>query len=81
MWEVMNACVILHNMINESYHESPQSDTELYERMCPLSYVYHQVPPAFAAFVARRQEVWDANTHHQLQYDVVEHLWRLKGAA
>jgi hypothetical protein len=41
--------------------------------------VDHQVPAEFAAFFAMRQEIRDANTHSQLQDDLVEHLWMLKG--
>ncbi|XP_010233156.1 uncharacterized protein LOC100845782 [Brachypodium distachyon] len=54
-------------------------DTEPYERMNPLANVDHQVPAAFAAFLGRRQEIRDAGTHQQLQDDLVEHLWRLRG--
>jgi hypothetical protein len=37
------------------------------------------VSAAFAAFLAMRQEIRDANTHGQLQDNLVEHLWMLKG--
>jgi hypothetical protein len=37
------------------------------------------VPAAFAVFLAMRQEIRDANNHIQLQDDLVEHLWMLKG--
>jgi hypothetical protein len=40
--------------------------------MDPLADDDHLVPPAFAAFLAKLQEVRD---------DVVEHLWRLKAIA
>jgi predicted membrane-bound dolichyl-phosphate-mannose-protein mannosyltransferase len=36
------------------------------------------VPAAFAAFLTMHQEIQDANTHSQLQDDLVEHLWMLK---
>jgi hypothetical protein len=65
-------------MIMESEREFPGFDIEPYERMDPLVDVDHNVPPAFAAFLARRQEVRNSNTHHQLQDDLVEHLWTLK---
>ena len=81
MWEVMTACVILHNMIIESERDFPVFDTEPYERVGPLADVDHNVPPAFAAFLARRQEIRDTTTHHQMQDHLVEHLWILKGAA
>jgi hypothetical protein len=43
--------------------------------------VDHQVPPAFAPFLAMRQEIRDTTIHHQLQDDLVDHLWILKGGA
>jgi hypothetical protein len=63
MWETMNACVIMHNMIIESEREHPVYDPELYHRQGPLANLDHQVPAAFAAFLAMRQEIRDANTH------------------
>jgi hypothetical protein len=67
-------------MITESEREFPVLDTEPYEQVGPLADVDQNVPPAFAAFLARRQEVRDSNTYHQLQDDLVEHLWTLKGS-
>jgi hypothetical protein len=37
--------------------------------------------PKFAVILTMSQEVRDTNTYHQLQDDVVEHLWRLKAIA
>jgi hypothetical protein len=54
MWEVMTACIILHNMIIESEWENPVFDTQPYDRQGPLAQVDHQVPSAFAAFLAKR---------------------------
>jgi hypothetical protein len=79
MWETLNACVIIHNMIIESEREHPMFDTKLYHRQGPLATLHQQVPAAFAVFLAMRQEIRDANIHSQLQDDVVEHLWMLKG--
>jgi hypothetical protein len=79
MWETMNACVIRHNMIIESEREHPVYDPEPYHRHGPLVNVDHQVSAAFAAFLAMLQEIRDANTDSQLQDDLVEHLWMLKG--
>ena len=82
MWEVMTACVILHNMIIESERTNPMFDMEPYERQRPLANVDHQVSAAaFAAFLARHEQIRDNNNHFQLQDDLVEHLWMLKGAA
>jgi hypothetical protein len=79
MWEVMNACVTMHNMIIESEREYPVVDPEPYHRQGPLATVDRKVPAAFAAFLAMLQEIRDKNTHSQLQDDLVEHLWILKG--
>ncbi|KAK1629674.1 hypothetical protein QYE76_003989 [Lolium multiflorum] len=81
MWEVMNCCVCLHNMIieNERKHPVPLAEQEApYEREGPLAQPNHQVPPSWAAFIAMRQEIRDS-TMHQLQDDLVEHIWRLRG--
>jgi hypothetical protein len=66
-------------MIIESEREHPVYDAEPYHRQDPLANVDHQVLAAFAAFLAIRQEICDANTHSRLQDDLLEHLWMLKG--
>ncbi|XP_020153285.1 uncharacterized protein [Aegilops tauschii subsp. strangulata] len=50
-------------------------------RQGPLAAVDHQVPVAWAAFLNMRQEIRDPQVHQELQKDLVEHLWRLKGNA
>jgi hypothetical protein len=69
MWEIMNAYVIMHNMIIKSERELLVYDHEPYHRQGSLTTVNHQVPTEFAAFIAVRQEIQDANTHSQLQDD------------
>jgi hypothetical protein len=75
----MNAYVIMHNMIIESEQEHPVYDPEPYHHQGPLATLDQHVPVAFAAFLAMRQEIQDANTNNQLQDDLVEHMWMLKG--
>jgi hypothetical protein len=41
----------------------------------------HQVTAAFASFLAMRKKIQDSATHHQLQDDLVDHLWMFKGEA
>ena len=81
MWEIMTCCVILHNMIIESEQEEPVFDIEPYYRQGPLAKVDHQLPATWTAYLSMRQEIRDPQVHHQLQQDLVEHLWRLKGDA
>jgi hypothetical protein len=69
MWTVMNAYVTMHNMIIESEREHPVVDLEPYHCQGPLATIDHQVPTAFTAFIAMRQEIRDGNTHSQLQDD------------
>jgi hypothetical protein len=75
----MNVSVIMHNMIIESEREHPVYDSEPYHRHGPLAILDQHVPTAFAAFLAMCREIRDENTHSQLQDDLVEHLWMLKG--
>lgn len=74
MWEVMNSCVIIYNMIIQTEHAAPIIDDESYHRQGPLAAVDHQVLEEYAAFLAMRQEIQYADTNRQLQDDLVEHL-------
>jgi hypothetical protein len=79
MWEVMNVCVAMHNMIIDGEREDLVLYTEPYHCQGSLAIIDHQVLATFAAFLAMRQEIQDANTHSELQDDLVNHLWMLKG--
>jgi hypothetical protein len=57
MWEIMNACVVMHNMIIEREWEHPVYDLEPYHRQGPLVTLDQQVPTAFAAFLVMHQEI------------------------
>jgi hypothetical protein len=81
MIDVMTACVILHNMIIKSERDHPVHDIEPWHRHGPLVQIDHQVSPAFAPFLAMRRGIRDKPTHYQLQEDLVDHLWMIKGGA
>jgi hypothetical protein len=57
MWETMNACVIMHNMIIQSEREHSVYDPEPYHCWDPLATHDQHVLAAFAAFLAMRQEI------------------------
>ncbi|KAK1645306.1 hypothetical protein QYE76_063111 [Lolium multiflorum] len=80
MWEVMQAYVIMHNMIIEDDRKNHvRSHVGPYECQGPLAEVDHELPADFADFLAMHAEIRDSNVHEQLQADLVEHLWRIKG--
>ena len=81
MWEIMTGCVILHNIIIESEQEDPVFDTEPYHRQGPLAQVDHQLPANWTDYLNMRQEIRDPQVHQELQHDLVEHIWTLKGEA
>jgi hypothetical protein len=57
IWENMNACVIMQNMIIENEREHPVFDTKLYHCQGPFATFDQQVPAAFVAFLTMHQEI------------------------
>jgi hypothetical protein len=73
MWEVMNVCVIMHNMIIESERDEHVHDDQPFDNEGPLAKLEH-VPQQFAAFLHMHQEIRDAGVHVQVQTDMAAHL-------
>jgi hypothetical protein len=77
MWEVMRACVIMHNMIVEDEH-----DEELHDQGWQFQgeLVEPQPGPSlWDEFIAVHHEIRDRHTHNQLHADLIEHQWALAG--
>ena len=69
----MTACVIMHNMIIE--HGRPEDIRFRGFQYQGLNVVPQRVPTTFAQFTQFHAEMWDYQTHIQLQDDLVEHMW------
>jgi hypothetical protein len=77
MWEVMTACVIMHNMIvkdecDEDIHD--QGWEFQGELVAP-----HLGAATFEEFLHVYEEIRDRATHDQLQKDLIEYQWALAG--
>ena len=66
-------------MIIEDERTNPVVDAEPYYKEGPLVVVDHQIPATWAYFLNMCREVRDPQVHHDLQHDLIEHLWRMKG--
>jgi hypothetical protein len=73
MWEVMNVCVILHNLIIESERDEPMHDNQPFDYQEPFAEVEH-VLQEFGAFLHMHHGIRDADVHAQLQTDLATHL-------
>ncbi|XP_057427453.1 uncharacterized protein LOC130720774 [Lotus japonicus] len=77
---IMRSCIILHNMIVEDERDSYAQRWTDFEQAegsrssTPQPYST-EVLPAFADHVRARSEFHDPNVHHQLQADLVKHIW------
>ncbi|XP_040258384.1 uncharacterized protein [Aegilops tauschii subsp. strangulata] len=74
LWEVMTACVIMHDMIVKDERDDRIFDQGFDyqgENVEPL----HQEPAMFEQFAQFHRELRDWHTHLDLQNDLVEHVW------
>jgi hypothetical protein len=73
MWEVMPACVIMHNMIVEDEQENA-AQLGGWDFQGPLVQPEH-VPQEFEAYLQAHCDLRDQQVHQQLQADLVEHVY------
>ena len=75
MQDIMQACIILHNMIveNESVEEGLEALFQNQEQ------IQVRRGLSFQSLVVGTQELENHNEHFSLKGDLIEHLWKLKG--
>ena len=77
---IMRSCIILHNMIVEDERDTYAQRWTDFEQSegsgssTPQPYST-EVLPTFANHVRARSELRDPNVHHELQADLVKHIW------
>jgi len=77
---IMRSCIILHNMIvkdeRDTYAQrwTDFEQSEGSESSIPQPYST-EVLPTFANHVRARSELRDPNVYHELQADLVKHIW------
>ncbi|KAK1652200.1 hypothetical protein QYE76_070005 [Lolium multiflorum] len=80
MWVVIHACVMMQNMIIEDDRKNDaRTHVGPYECQDPLAEVDHDLYADFTDFLTMHVEILDSNVHDQLQTDLVEHIWMIKG--
>jgi hypothetical protein len=73
---IMKACIIMHNMIIEDEDEvDPEERFDDEEENVRVS---HHHTPDLIEIIKTRKEIRDNEIHHQLQEELVEHLWQHK---
>jgi hypothetical protein len=77
--DIMMACIIFHNMIIEDERHIDEVEHDDYEQFnaTTLDPVSHAPTLEFMDFIRRHRQIRDRETHSQLQYDLMEHLWQL----
>nr|XP_019535679.2 uncharacterized protein LOC109407121 [Aedes albopictus] len=75
---IMRCCIILHNMIIEHQRDaSTEPEKDFWVNDGPLNMGFEG--GNFSGFLERYEKVHNATTHNQLQQDLIEHLWTMKG--
>ena len=79
--DIMKACVILHNMIIEDKRDKVEAVDFNYEQIDEISCtpMSCETTNEFLEFIQVHQRIMDKEVHSQLQQDLVDHLWQLRG--
>jgi hypothetical protein len=78
--DIMTACVIMHNMIIEDERHDDSLHEPYEKNDADVRDVVSQAGTTkFTSFSQMREEIKNSHVHHQLQKDLVEHLWLRRG--
>ena len=79
--DIMKACIILHNMIIEDERDEVEAVDFDYEQIDEISCTPMSREPTneFLKFIQVHKRIMDKEVHSQLQQDLVDHLWQLRG--
>jgi len=79
LWYIMQACVILHNMIIEDERDEEDDFNYHQEGIPVLQPVDYQSrnPLVLEDFLKIHDEIEDRSSHERLRDDLVEHLWAI----
>ncbi|KAL7224560.1 hypothetical protein ACSBR1_025929 [Camellia fascicularis] len=77
--DIMNACIILHNMIIKDERDAKGEQNIDYEQIdkIPHAQVSLEHTLDIMEFIQQHYCIRDRETHSQLQSDLVEHLWQI----
>ncbi|KAG1520947.1 hypothetical protein G6F52_007186 [Rhizopus delemar] len=76
---IMQTCIILHNMIIEDERDSGLSQVVDYDGVELLFERTEDVSAGFEQMRARLRGIMDRQAHNQLQEDLMEHMWARYG--
>jgi hypothetical protein len=79
MWEVMTACVIMHNMIVRDEHDNNIYD-QRWEFQGELVALVLGPPADFQDYLQMQHEIRDRTCHNRLQKDLVLRMWEHVGS-
>jgi hypothetical protein len=78
--DIMIACVIMHNMIIEDERDANRVYESYDKRDAETEHVVSRTGTSnFTSFIDKHEEIQDSRIHHQLQQDLVQHLWDRRG--
>jgi hypothetical protein len=77
--DIMLACIIMHNMIIEDERDAKGLEVPYDKKDAETEGVVSRAWTSnFSSFISNK-EIQDPHVHHQLQKDLVEHLWEREG--